>query len=264
MYLAYIDESGDDGFPKYSSEIFVLTSLYVHYQNWKDTFDSFYQFRQALKTTINLPIRWEFHTKPFLLNKRPYTGLGLSDKDRVEVMDFFCDFLSSLSARVVNVTINKTAVSRSSNYDVLDNALTYTIQRLENDLNRIDPSAKFLIITDEGRVGKMRKTARKVQRINYIPSLLQSGTHYRRDIKLLIEDPLPKESSQSYFVQASDLISFVVYHYSRSALGMHGFPGRMPSLVTDAKVIDWMNRLTPILNTDASRRDAYGVVCYPR
>lgn len=28
MYIAYYDESGDDGFPAYSSPLFVLTALY--------------------------------------------------------------------------------------------------------------------------------------------------------------------------------------------------------------------------------------------
>ena len=28
MYIAYFDETGDDGFPTYSSELFVLTSIY--------------------------------------------------------------------------------------------------------------------------------------------------------------------------------------------------------------------------------------------
>ena len=44
MFIAYYDESGDDGYPNYSSPLFVLTSLYLHYLNWKDTFHKIFQF----------------------------------------------------------------------------------------------------------------------------------------------------------------------------------------------------------------------------
>lgn len=262
MYLSYFDEAGDDGYPG-SSPIFVLTAIYLHHQNWKDTFNAFYSFRQFIKQNYNFPIKTEFHTRHFILNKDPYRNLGLSDGEKVALIDNFCSFLSSLSLKTVNVAINKKAVP-SSPYDVLDNAMTYMIQRLENDLNRNDPSGKFLIITDEGRVGKMRKTSRRVQRFNYIPSIVRPGTSYRQEIKLLIEDPLPKSSDQSYFIQASDLISLVVYYYVLLEKGIGGLPSRMPPQVTHSKIKTWMTVLMPILNTEASRTDPFGVVIYPR
>ena len=36
--IAYFDESGDDGLKNYSSETFILTSLYMHASNWNDNF----------------------------------------------------------------------------------------------------------------------------------------------------------------------------------------------------------------------------------
>jgi len=39
MFIAYYDKSGDDGYLKYSSPIFVLTSLYLYYLNWKDIYE---------------------------------------------------------------------------------------------------------------------------------------------------------------------------------------------------------------------------------
>ncbi|WP_204279881.1 hypothetical protein, partial [Serratia marcescens] len=71
-------------------------------------------------------------------------------------------------------------------YDVLKNALTYNVQRIENDLN-INPDNRFMIITDEGRVSKMRSTTRQIQKINFIPSMFNYDT-YRKEIEKLIED----------------------------------------------------------------------------
>ncbi len=229
MYLSYFDESGDDGYPG-SSPLYVQTAIYVHYQVWNDTFNALYQFRKQLKETYGLPIRLEMHTKPFLLDKPPYKRYDFQDKTRVEIIEKFCEFLATLTVKTVNVVINKDKIS-GPGYDIFDNAMEYTIQRLENDLGKIDPSSKFLIITDEGRVGKMRRTARRVRRINYIPSLLQPGTYYEAKITKLIEDPLPKNSNQSYFIQASDLIATVAYYYQLLKLDRLSFPTRFPESI---------------------------------
>lgn len=152
---------------------------------------------------------------------------------------------------------------QTSEYKILDRALTYSIQRIENDLNKIDPAKKFIIITDEGRVGKMRNTSRKIQRINYIPSKYGSYT-YRQEIKSLIEDPLPKNSRESYFIQLSDLVAYITYLYSIYSLNIGQLPNRMPSIVDQKKIINWMERMKNSLNLEASGSDDYGVVCYPK
>ncbi len=38
MHIAYYDEAGDDGYPQQSSRLFALTGCYLHYLNWKDSF----------------------------------------------------------------------------------------------------------------------------------------------------------------------------------------------------------------------------------
>jgi len=262
MFIAYYDESGDDGYPKYSSPIFVLTSLYLYYLNWKDIYESVIKFRQQLKSDFGIPVKLEMHTKHFLLNKKPYRNFHFSDDDRILIIDLFCDLLSHLELKIVNVVINKTSI-QSADYKVLDRALTYSIQRIENDLNKIDPARKFLIITDEGRVGKMRYTARKIQKINFIPSKY-SKMVYRQEIKSLIEDPLPKNSKESYYIQLSDIVAYIVYLYSILNLKLGNLPNRLPSKVDENKVVEWMEKLKGSINLEASSSDKYGIVCYPK
>jgi hypothetical protein len=52
MFISYFDESGDDGYPTFSSDFFILSSLYLHYTNWHQIFQSLQQFRQHLKKKI--------------------------------------------------------------------------------------------------------------------------------------------------------------------------------------------------------------------
>jgi len=75
MYLAYYDESGDDGYPSMSSPIFVLTTVYIHNKDWKENYLRIYNFRRSLKTKYGLPVKLELHTRDFIQDKNPYHGL---------------------------------------------------------------------------------------------------------------------------------------------------------------------------------------------
>jgi len=213
MFIAYFDESGDDGYPRYSSELFVLTSVYLHYSNWQDCYQKIYDFRKSLRLTYRFPVKQEFHTREFIMDKFPYHG-KFTTAVRKKILFDFCSFAATLDVKVVSVVIDKQNIRRPT-YHVLKNALTYNIQRIENDLAPLGNVGKFMIITDEGRVGAMRNVTRKIQKINYIPSQF-SGTPYRKEIKSMLEDPLPKSSDQSYFIQLADMISFIV-NFIRSA-----------------------------------------------
>lgn len=262
MYISYYDESGDDGYPECSSPLFVLSAIYLHYLDWKITFNAIREFRKQLKKDFNLPVKMEFHTKHFILNKNPYRLLQICDDKRLLIIELFCEFISNLEIRIINVVINKNRIL-SKDYNVLDNALKYSIQRIENDLIKIDSSKRFMIITDQGRIGKMRMTARKIQRINFIPSKYYNKP-YRKEIQSLIEDPLQKDSKESYFIQIADLISFIVYTYSIYKLGINKLSNRMPQNVNKKTIYLLMDKLKGSLNLNATKSDKYGVVFYPK
>ena len=148
---------------------------------------------------------------------------------------------------------------------LLEKAFTYNLQRIENGLQkRATPAELFLVITDEGRVGKMTKISRKIQRINYIPSRYKSAST-RQEIQLLVEDPLPKSSSESYFIQAADTLAFISMLYATKHLctGLE-WANRVKQVLNEADAVLLMNEALPILNTKASGGNPYGLVCYPR
>lgn len=237
MLIVYYDESGDDGYPKFSSPIFVLTAIYLHHMNWKDLFEMTLKFRRQLKLDYNFPIKLEMHSRNFLLNKNPYKKFGFNEKIRLEIFTRYCEFIGSLDIRVINTAILKPNIA-NPNYGVLDTSLKYSIQRIENDIDPAsNPNEKFLVITDNGRLGKMRQTTRRIQRINYIPSRYSSGS-YRREIRAMIEDPLPKDSRESYFIQFSDVVAQVVYYYSLLSKTSFALPKRLAPLINLKKLED--------------------------
>ncbi|MFN4257385.1 MAG: DUF3800 domain-containing protein [Saprospiraceae bacterium] len=263
MFISYFDESGDDGFPKYSSELFVLASVYLHYSNWQKTFAQIHEFRLHLRDKYKFPVKTEFHTKEFLLDKDPYHG-KFEPKIRLAILREYCQMVSTLDLKTVAVVIDKLNIGRP-NYHVLKNALTYNVQRIENDLNFLGNAAKFMIISDEGRVAAMRDVTRKIQRINYIPSMF-SGASYRKEIKCLLEDPLPKNSQQSYFIQIADMVAYIVHLYARRHLCKTplAWPNRLFKVMEYGHEVELMDVLRPVLNKKASSKNKYGVVYYPR
>ena len=261
MYLVYYDESGDDGYPQFSSPLFVLSGIMVHMAMWQQEYERLRSFRQRLTKKYKFPLKWEIHTKELLLNKGDYRSLSLSGRQRVAIIEAFVNEISRLDVRIVNVVINKHAIQRGD-YGVLDSALSYSIQRMENDLSNRDPTAKFLVITDEGRVGKMRSTSRRIQRGNFVPS--HFGGAVNRKITRLLEDPLPKDSGESYFLQACDCAAYIVYMHKLLQLGVGNLAGRIPPLVNSARLDRWLRRLEPVLNLKASKTDRFGIVVYPK
>lgn len=264
MHIAYFDETGDDGYPKFSSEIFVLTTIYMSQNHWKSNYDQIHKYRQVLKKNHGFPVKQEFHTKDFITNKNPYHD-KFSKEERRRILFEYCELIGEeLDIRIINVAINKLKINRPK-YDVLKNALTYAVQRIENDMNFIDKDERFIIITDEGRIAKMQSTTRQIQRINYIPSMF-TGVSYRKEIKKLIEDPLPKKSSESYFIQVADTVSFIVHLYVKAQLCEIPIPWgkRIQEVLKAGDDILLLDILRKKLNLHASRSNKYGIVYYPK
>lgn len=262
MKIAYFDESGDDGFPQYSSIFFVLTALYFDHTNWKSLFDEHRCFRKQIQNSFGLPVQMEMHTKNFLLNKKPYKTLSISNSNRIKVIDYYCDHLAKLdNLKIINVVIVKPRITKKD-YQILDKALTFSIQRIENDLKANAEHENFMIITDPGRTGKMIKTARRLQIYNPIPSKYARGV-IREEIKCLIEDPLPKNSKESYFIQIADLVTTIVSYYSVIETQFGCFPKRLRNTLTPEKTMEWMEKLKPILNLKATSKNPFGVYFHP-
>lgn len=266
MKIVYFDETGDDGYPNYSSELFVLTSVYMDSNNWKDNYEKTHIFRRQLKDTYEFPVKLEFHTKHFLTDKNPYRNFNWDKETIIDITYDLFRFISTLNLKIINVCINKKNIIMNT-YEVLEKALTYNIQRIENDLEKNDrEDKKFLIITDEGRLGKMRKVTRKIQRINYVSSKINPGTSYNNPIKRLIEDPLPKASEEAYFIQFADAISYITYLYSLKKFNKSDWANRIKRKLEMGDIIKLLDILKEenVLNTKASSYNKYGIVHYPK
>lgn len=262
--IAYFDETGDDGIVSTSSEIFVLTSLYMPVASWQKNFDTMRQCRKQLKADFGFHITEEMHTKHFLTDKGMYRPYGWTMEQKRDILIQYTKTIAGLDAKVINVIIDKTKVQHPDKYNVLKNALTYNIQRIEND-SHSNNDWNFLIITDPGRLAPMRKTAREIRAFNPIPS--QYGFETRNSpVRNLIEDILEKDSKESYFIQICDFISYFVHLYYRCSVQQAPLPNRVARVIDTTFVSRVLATLKDgnLLNLDAAHNHPYGLVIYPR
>lgn len=224
-YIAYFDETGDDGVTTASSDIFVLTSIYMSASSWQENFDKFKRMRQYLKNQYGLHVTEEMHTKHFVRNKGLYRGYGWTDDQKRDILIAFARCIATLDMKAVNVIIDKNNI-HSPDYNVLEKALTYNIQRIENDSAH---QWNYIIISDEGRIAPMRRTARKIRAYNPVQSHFGGVTNL--PIQGLVEDILSKNSEESYFIQICDFISFFVQLYYKSIVKHEDLPRRVEQLV---------------------------------
>lgn len=260
-YIAYFDETGDDGVTKSSCDHFVLTSIYMPAVEWQSNFNKVRALRQQLSKQFGFHTSQEFHTKHLLTDKHPYRNYNWTASDKQEIIKAFTLTIADMNLSAVNVIIDKTKFT-DNNYKVLENALKYNIQRIDNDSKG---AWNYLIITDKGRLPPMRKTARAIRAYNPIQSKY-SYEFSNQPISGLIEDILEKDSKESHFIQICDLISYFVHLHFIGVIKKEPLPNRVGKVVDLSFIKSFMVTLkkSGVLNLKAAKGSAYGLVIYPK
>ena len=196
----------------------------------------------------------------FTKDKSPYRDYHWGPDIKREILKAFTLSICSIDAKIINVIIDKTRFVNDQ-YKVLENALKYNIQRIENDSKG---EWNYIIITDKGRIVPMRKTARAIRAYNPIASkyLYQFKN---QPVTGLIEDILEKDSKESYFIQICDFVSYFVNLYYKVIRGK-SLPNRSKNIIDESFVKSVMKTLKVAekLNLKANPSNAYGLVIYPK
>lgn len=260
--IVYFDETGDDGVTTASSDHFILTSVYMPAESWQENFNKMKQFRRELKASYGFHVSQEMHTKQFLTDKNPYRMYGWTAEQKQDILIAFTKAIAGLDLKIINVIIDKTKFI-VGDYPVLEKALTYNIQRIENDSKKNEWN--YLIITDEGRLAPMRKTARQIRAFNPVQSKY-THKYMNQPITNLIEDIMEKKSSESYFIQIADFVSYFVHLYFDTRIRKKSLPKRVRNVIDEVfvgRVLETL-KVNDSLNLKANERNNYGLVIYPK
>jgi hypothetical protein len=202
MWFAYIDESKDPG------KFCVYTALITSGDRLASTYQKVKTFRRELSRDHGIYMAYELHAWKFAPGRgRPARRTILKD-ERAEIYRKILQFVVDSQAFVV-------VSSASTNPQ-------YALERLVNRINKAAAvkSEHALLFFDEGEEAEIRKRLRRMSVYNPIPS--KQGTwsytgQRTRNIPLdrILEDPIFKDSRQSYFIQLADFCAYACLRMER-------------------------------------------------
>jgi len=254
----YVDESGDPGIVDDTCDAiaqpsihYILTGIIVADVDWRDYLSALVDIRRDLRCTYGYPIRDELKGAELINPRNNSTLRTLNRQKRTEL---YYDFLNAIAlrlnrARVLNVHVNKAqprynATVGSSNIE--EWAWKCFIQRFENFLRK-DGNQTGIIFADDTNEVKVRRLLRMMRHYNPIPN--RYGYSYSTPIVNIIEDPVMRDSKQSYFVQVSDMIAHSLYRKLYPKGGYRRY-----------NVDRLFDLVDPILLKQASVTDSQGIV----
>jgi hypothetical protein len=176
---------------------------------WTDSLDYLINLRQNLKATYGLKMSQEVKANHLVGVKNIYRDLRLGDGQVRDIYRRHIDATVNFSSGVGAVVVHK-AVIKKPEIDVFQTAWEYLFTRLRKRTE--ERNQPILIIHDEGEADRVRKHLRRFRRRNW------QGSKYGA-APLLVEDPIPRNSQHSYFIQVADLAA---YSASRYAVPAHG------------------------------------------
>lgn len=210
MYLAYVDESGDDGTKKGSSRSYAIGCVMIDARDWTSTFDQMIAFRRFLRDRFRVPVRAELKAQYLLRNRGPLLERPLSETARRKLYRSLLRVQPKLGITTFAVVVNKAeAVKKfSTTRPTSDVAWEYVLQRLERRAFYED--TEILLVHDEGDALGVRKRARKARRAGTAGSQTGIGV-LNVPFTRLLDDPVARDSAQSYFIQLADLNAYAAF-----------------------------------------------------
>lgn len=202
-----MDESGDSG--SGGSRTYSLSCVLVDGDHWPDRFDRLIGFRRHLRDVFGLPVRAELKANHLLRNAGAFRKLGLSESARFAIYRQTMRVHAKLGFRTFAILVNK---ANHPNRTADDLAWEYMLQRLERFSTK--GNELVLLVHDEGNALAIRKLARKARRAGTAGSMLGTGV-LNVPFSGLLDDPVSRDSRQSYFLQLADLSAYAAFrrHY---------------------------------------------------
>lgn len=201
MLFAYLDES------KENNAFFVYCALVVNGDRWPAVFEKVKTFRRRLREKHGIYMAQELHASEFASGKGRVSDRVIDRPTRAEIFREVLTFIATTKAFAIMSSVNQ---SQSRAFERLMNRINRTAEAKGNH--------KVLLICDEGEQRQVTREIRRMRVHNPIPSNLgfwRGLGSATKNIPLsqFVEDPVFKDSSQSYFIQ---LVDFCAYALLRS------------------------------------------------
>lgn len=209
MHFAYVDESGN---VSGASMTFTLGCVLVEGNAWPETFDKLLAYRRWLRQRFGVPVRAELRASNILRNTGDFEALALPEKMRHDIYRQTMRLHHKLGLSTFAIVIRKRELAAArSELNARDVAWDYLFQRLRNVTEAQPIGARTILLAhDEGEAVTIRKLARRARRAGTAGSMFGTGM-LRVPFTKLIDDPVPKQSAHSFFIQLADLAAYAAF-----------------------------------------------------
>jgi hypothetical protein len=250
VFVAYVDDSGD-------STSFALGAVLVDGDHWLAALDQLIAFRAQLSKTIGFRMRHELKATRLVTNGGPWRKLKpeVPIRKRFGIYKLALGELAALSPAIKTVAVvvpdrhdaRLTAPYREAAWDVL-------MERFERH-GSVGGRGECLIVADEGSPAKLKSMARRKRRFGYAPAAFGGGAR-AVPFRVLLDDPVARDSSDNYFIQWADLVAYAAF---RQIVTAPWVPPNLWDALGDAR----LDRANHIERTQKGSKEPPGLIVWP-
>lgn len=216
MFMAYVDESGNAGWN--GSVSYTLGCVMLEDNAWPDAFDGLLEFRRWVRDRFGLLLRDEIKANYLIRNSGPFKRFNLGDNIRSDIYRQHLRVLSKIDTYAFAVVIRKEQMWNRDR-DPREIAWEFLLQRLERLSEQGD--GPVMLMHDEGEEAAVRALARKARRAGRAGSAFGTGS-LSRPFRRLLDDPVPRRSDHSFFIQLADLVAYAGFRRAYPSTGKPG------------------------------------------
>lgn len=229
MYFAYVDESGDPGIYNAAqlkqsggTRHYCLCGVLIPSESWTDYLAGAVEVRRELRRRFGFPVRRELHASELIHPRSNRTILSLGGRSRrVDLYRFALRSFTEVMprAQLISVNVDKLRFESLSaqQTDFEELAWRALLVRFQKVLVE-EGETQGLIFADETNEVKVRSQLRRMRRQSITPALFQDEVQETR--LQILEDPVMRNSTQSYFVQFADLAAHALYRHRYPSGGL--------------------------------------------
>lgn len=242
MHFVYIDDAKDDD--QQARRLCSFAALLIPENNWQDALRMVKEFRHKLKCDYGMYVNKELHACEFVAGRGNIADRIVTKSQRGQIFSEALKLTANLPGAKLLPAVG---------------AKNHQLMLFERLLNRINKNVEkvgdhAVLFCDEGNNIEYTRLRRKMGVHNPIQSRYGSwkdtGANWKNiPLNFILEDPVFKDSKQSYFIQLADFASFALLRQenqipSRNKYGIH--------IAFDA--------LNSILVREAFYKDARGII----
>jgi hypothetical protein len=208
-----MDDSGDPGVhPGSPTPTFTVSCVFVKDAHWAPLFEDMIRFRRYLRSNFGLRMRQEVKANELVKGGGPWAPLPIGDRGRKRIYRSYMRFQGKVgTVKTFAVVVDKSRCSSPA--EVRETGWRHALERVEAFARHNNDTV--MLFPDSGEYDRFRKLAREMRRHSQVGAMIGGGSLSRPMARVLIDDPVERDSAQSYFVQLADLNAYAAYRKER-------------------------------------------------